>query len=68
MTLPEAHYSLRTLAECWGFSERTLLTWFEDRSDVLRSARQARNGRKQRIELRIPASVAMRVYEEHRAK
>ena len=61
----EAHYSVKFLAEWWGLSESTVLRMFQDAPGVFRVGKQSKNGRRARCELRIPLSVAMRIYEEH---
>ena len=60
----DPHYSPQFYAELWGISASTVVRWFEDREGVLKLTKPARNGRRTRIELRIPFSVAMRVYRE----
>jgi hypothetical protein len=62
--LPEPHYSPRVLAEIWGVSESTILRWFQDLEGVLKLSRESRNGKRNRREIRIPKSLAERVYEE----
>jgi hypothetical protein len=60
----EPHFSPAFYAELWGISESTALRWFQDLPGVLRVGKESKNGKRSRIELRIPFSVAMRVYEE----
>lgn len=61
----ERHFSPKTLAELWGFSEDTIVRWFADEPGVLKSQPAAYNGRKRtRCEIRIPESIALRVYEK----
>jgi hypothetical protein len=62
--LPESHYSPRVLAEIWGVSESTILRWFQDLEGVLKLGDESRNGKRVRREIRIPKSLAERVYEE----
>ncbi len=62
--LIDAHYSPQFYAELWGVSPSTVTRWFEDVPGVLKLSKPARNGRRTRVELRIPWSVAMRVYQE----
>ena len=59
----EQHFSTRTLAELWGFSEDTIQRWFEDQPGVLKHGHTGRSKRR-KVYLRIPYSVAMRVYLE----
>ena len=61
----DPHFSVQFYAELWGVSVSTVLRWFQDRDDVLRPGKPSRNGKRNRVELRIPFSVAMRVYREH---
>jgi hypothetical protein len=60
----DPHYSPQFFAELWGTSVSTVLRWFQDRDGVLKLNKPARNGKRTRIELRIPFSVAMQVYRE----
>jgi hypothetical protein len=62
----ERHFSPRTLSELWGFSEDTIQRWFEDAPGVLRHGEtgNARRGRRRKVFLRIPESVAMKIYRE----
>jgi hypothetical protein len=60
----ERHFSPRTLAELWSFSEDTIVRWFEEEAGVLKCG-QAGNGRgRGKVSLRIPESVALRIYQE----
>ncbi len=59
----EAHRSIRFLAEAWGLSEDTIRRWFQDQPGVLKIGDEKR-GKRVRIELRIPESVAYAVYKE----
>jgi len=63
--LIDQHFSAQFYAELWGISVSTVLRWFQDRDDVLKLSKPSKNGRRPRRELRIPWSVAMRVYREH---
>jgi hypothetical protein len=65
-TMFERHFSVRTLSELWGYSEDTIQIWFEAESGVLKHGDEGdpKTGRKRKVFLRIPESVAMRVYEE----
>jgi hypothetical protein len=60
----ERHFSTRTLAELWGFSEDTIVRWFEDEPTVLKCGSEGGRGKRRKIVLRIPESTAMRVYQE----
>jgi len=63
-TVFERHFSPRTLAEMWCYSEDTIVRWFEDEPGVLKCGVDGSRGRRRKITLRIPESVALRVYEE----
>ena len=60
----EQHYSPQFFAELWGTSASTVVRWFQDRDGVLKLSEPSKNGRRTRVELRIPFSLAMRVYRE----
>ena len=60
----DPHFSPQFYAELWGVSPSTVLRWFQDLQGVLNVGQPARNGKRTRIELRIPYSLAMRVYRE----
>ncbi|MGH9437934.1 MAG: hypothetical protein ACRD22_08555 [Terriglobia bacterium] len=60
----EPHYSVKFFAELWSLSESTVLKMFQDEPGVFRIAKPSKNGRRTRCELRIPLSIAMRVYGE----
>ncbi len=58
----DPHYSPQFYAELWGVSVSTVLRWFQDVPGVLQLNTPSKNGRRTRIELRIPFSLAMREY------
>ena len=60
----DPHYSPRFYAELWGTSESTVLRWFRDEAGVLKIGNESKNGKRSRCEIRIPFSLAMRVYGE----
>jgi hypothetical protein len=60
----DPHYSPRFYAELWNLSVSTILRWFRDEVGVLKIGVASKNGKRTRIELRIPRSLAMRVYQE----
>lgn len=71
MTFPaftEKHYAPRYWARRWGISDSTVVRWFRDEMGVLRLNSESRNGKRSRVELRIPASVAERVYRQRTGK
>jgi hypothetical protein len=61
----DPHYSPQFYSELWGMSPTTVVRWFQDREGVLKLKKAARNGKRTRVELRIPFSLAMQVYREH---
>ena len=61
----DPHYSPQFYAELWGTSPSTVVRWFQDLEGVLKFGKPARKGKRARVELRIPFSVAMQVYREH---
>jgi len=60
----DPHFSPQFYAELWGMSPSTVVRWFQDMEGVLKLSKQAKNGKRSRVELRIPISLAMRVYRE----
>jgi hypothetical protein len=60
----DPHYSPQFLAELWGMSASTVVRWFQDLDGVLKLSQPSKNGRRTRVELRIPFSLALRVYRE----
>jgi hypothetical protein len=60
----DPHYSPQFYAELWGMSSATIIRWFQDRAGVLKFSKPGRNGKRTRVELRIPFSLAMAVYRE----
>jgi len=61
----DPHFTPQFYSELWRLSPSTVLRWFQDRPGVLRVNEPSRNGKRPRIELRIPFSLAMQVYREH---
>ncbi len=61
----DPHFSPQFYAELWGLSVSTVTRWFQDLAGVLKLSKPTRNGKRTRVELRIPFSLAMRVYQEH---
>jgi hypothetical protein len=62
--LIDPHFSPQFYAELWNTSDSTVIRWFRDLEGVLKLSKPSKNGRRTRIELRIPFSLAMRVYRE----
>ena len=60
----DPHYSPQFYAELWGLSRSTVMRWFQDVEGVLRLNEPSQNGKRSRVELRIPFSLAMRIYGE----
>ena len=61
----ERHYKPRELARLWGFDESTIRRLFQDEPGVFKVGKpENANGRRAYVSLRIPASVAERVYRE----
>jgi hypothetical protein len=66
-SIREQHYQPKDLAKLWGFSVETIRKWFEDEPDVLIEDRPERMHKRGYRSMRIPESVAARVYAEHTA-
>jgi transcriptional regulator GlxA family with amidase domain len=60
--MSERHFSPAELAELWNLSEDTIRRAFEAEPDVLIFENPSRNPNRRRRTLRIPESVAERVY------
>ena len=61
----ERHYTPKELGELWTLDERTIRRIFRDEPDVLRLGKaNRRDGKREYISLRIPASVAERVHRQ----
>jgi hypothetical protein len=60
----DPHFSPQFYAELWRVHVSTVIRWFQDDTGVLKLSKPSKNGKRSRIELRIPISVAMRVYRE----
>lgn len=59
----EPHFSPQDLAGLWKLDDSTIRRMFMDEPGVLKIGKQARrNGKREYVTLRIPASVAKRVY------
>ena len=63
----ERHYTLGELAKAWHISRTTLEGWFRDEPGVIRyGSTKLRKGRhRTHVSVRIPESVARRVYLAH---
>ncbi len=58
----ERHFSPAELAELWSLSEDTIRRMFENEPDVMIFENSERSSSRRRRTLRIPQSVAERVY------
>ena len=59
----EKQFSPQELAKLWDFDPTTIQRWFRDEPGVLcHGDDNYRRGKRQHITIRIPASVASRVY------
>jgi hypothetical protein len=63
----EKHYTVGELAKAWHIGRTTATRWFQDEPGVLRQGEgRLRRGRKRPyVSMRIPQSVAERVYRKH---
>jgi AraC-like DNA-binding protein len=62
LALTEHHYSVKELAQIWGLSPAAIRRTFRDEPGVLRFGKEKRGHQRDYVTLRIPASVAERVY------
>jgi hypothetical protein len=61
----ETLYTPRELSQMLKFDERTIRRWFIDEPGVLKFGKESRrDGKRQYVTLRIPISVAQRVYKQ----
>lgn len=60
----EPHYTPAQLAKLWNVSGRTIRRLFYDEPGVLKIGESGRRRKRDHITLRIPESVAARVYRE----
>jgi hypothetical protein len=62
----EPHFTPQELAENWKLDVTSIRRWFIDEPGVLKYGKQSRrDGKRSYLTLRIPASVARRVYNKH---
>jgi len=63
----ERHYTLSELAKVWHVSRPVLRSWFLNEAGVIRfGTGKLKKGRKRiHVSLRVPESVARRVYKTH---
>jgi transcriptional regulator GlxA family with amidase domain len=62
----EKHFSVRELAQLWGLSERTIRRIFAGEAGVICWGRDESRSKRAYKTLRIPDSVAQRVYRKLR--
>jgi hypothetical protein len=61
-TLAEYHYSVKELAKTWGLSQAKVRRMLQNEPGVLRFGVEKKGHKRAYVTLRIPASVAERVY------
>ncbi len=64
-SITEQHFKPKQLAELWGFSTDTIRSWFESEPGILVEHRPEQMHKRSYKSMRIPESVARRVYERH---
>jgi hypothetical protein len=64
----DQHFSAQFYAELWRLDPSTVIRWFQDMPGVLKLSKASRNGKRTRVELRIPLSVAMGEYRRRTAQ
>jgi hypothetical protein len=62
VALTERHYSAKQLAQMWGLSPMAIRRMFRNEPGVLRFGRENKGHQRDYVTLRIPVSVAERVY------
>lgn len=60
----QRHFHVNELAKLWGVAPNAVRRWFENEPDVLKISVGYRRGKDHRVCLRIPESVAERVYRK----
>ena len=60
--LAEPHFTVKRLAEMWSMSQTAIRRLFRDEPGVLCFGKEKRGHQREYMTLRIPASVAERVY------
>jgi len=63
----ERHYTLSELAKAWHTSVRHIKPWFESEPGIIRwgAGKLTKTRKRTYVSLRIPESVARRVYRRH---
>jgi len=64
----EKHFKPGQLANLWGFHPDKIRAWFKDQPGVLVEDRPEKLHKRAYKSVRIPASVAARVYQQHLSK
>ncbi len=64
MAATERHYSVKQVAEMWGYSPRTIIRLFQDEKGVLKIGSPETRFKKRRFQLSIPESVLIRVHNQ----
>jgi hypothetical protein len=62
VTLAQHHYRVKDLAAMWGLSPAAIRRLFRNQHGVLRFGRPKKGHQRDYVSLRIPQSVAQRVY------
>jgi hypothetical protein len=62
ITLSERHFSVKELAELWNLSPAMIRRLFRNEPGVVRFGAEKRGHQRDYVTVRIPASVAARVY------
>ncbi len=61
----ERHFTCQELADQWHLGYNTILAWFRDEAGVLKTGNASLlRRRRTKVSIRIPESVAIRVYAE----
>jgi hypothetical protein len=60
----ERHFSVITLSEIWSVSTDTIIRLFEDVPGVMKIGEEGGRGKRRKITLKIPESIANSVYAE----
>jgi len=64
----ERHYKPAELAKLWGWNASKVRDWFRSEPEVLMEDRPEQMHKRGYTSMRIPESVAKRVYEKHLSK
>lgn len=60
----ERHFTPPQLGKLWNVSPNTVRSWFEGRDDILRWGSTHSKGKRRHLSIRIPESVALKVYKD----